>query len=158
MKTCLKPEPKTPNEIESIRLCLKDFEDLEAEYLCMSSIPISFNSECSSPVKKVKHAAFISTGNGTLVEVNETMAELLGYSKDDMIGMNVSELCVNPVDSDKLNEWLDQKGYVIDYRVNLRNESGIGIACNITSTVRWYNDEYIPDNQPLYKAWVIPAR
>lgn len=55
-------------------------------------------------------------------------------------------------------EALDEKGYVVDYKIKLRRMDGSEVVCMLTSTIRWNNDADIPDNQPLFKTWIRMAR
>jgi hypothetical protein len=68
--------------------------------------------------------------------------------------MDIKHICVNPVDLDRLQKEIDQKGYVISNRLKLYKKDGTEVSCLITSTIRWYNEDNIPGNQPMFKSWV----
>jgi PAS domain S-box-containing protein len=116
-------------------------------------LPVS-KTKIRAAAKQRKDAIYISTRDGKFVNINQQMLDLLGYDMDEMMGMDIKHICVNPVDLDRLQKEIDQKGYVISNRLKLYKKDGTEVSCLITSTIRWYNEDNIPGNQPMFKSWV----
>jgi PAS domain S-box-containing protein len=86
-----------------------------------------------------RDAIYINSTNGDFVDVNQSMLELFGYTKDEMIGMSSVETYVAP---DKRAELLDElnKGSVRDYELKLKKKDGKEMDCLVTATVRYGDD------------------
>jgi len=111
-----------------------------------------------SSIKQAREGIFISTRQGSVIDGNQILLEMLGYTIEELFGMNVIDLCISPADGAEFLKALDEKGYVIDHRTRLHKKDGSELNCLLTSTIRWYNDDNVPDNQPLFKTWVRQAR
>lgn len=75
-----------------------------------------------SPVAK----AITRVADGTLVDVNDRYAQLLGYAREDLIGRTGLELniLVDPKDRAKLVRILSERGAVHEYETMVRAKSG----------------------------------
>ncbi len=67
-----------------------------------------------------------SLSDGKVVEVNDRMRELSGYSAEDNIGRTTDNLLLweNPADRQRYVELIDRDGKVTDMEVNFRTKSG----------------------------------
>ena len=104
--------------------------------------------------RQPKQAIFIHSREGRIVAVNHNLLDILGYTPGELADAGMDKVFMNKLETQNLQAEVDNKGYVIDYRARLRRKDGSEAIGLITSTIRWYNDECIPGNQPLYKSWV----
>ncbi len=86
-----------------------------------------------------RDAVYVSTREGNLLDVNQFMMELFGYTREEVIGLDVRELYVHHDDRNWFQKEIEQKGFVRDYEVKLRKKDGTEMDCLITATVRQAN-------------------
>ena len=68
---------------------------------------------------------FQSTNDGTLLTINQTFSDILGYSSvAEMMKLNIKELYVNEADRNKLLSEILEKGKVENYRIRLKRKDG----------------------------------
>ncbi len=82
-----------------------------------------------------REAIYVSSREGKFIDVNQAALELFSYSREEMIGMDVIDIYVNPADRYKFQQEIEQKGSVKNYEVRFRKKNGIEIDCLLTSTV-----------------------
>ena len=83
-----------------------------------------------------RDAVYMNTREGKILDVNQASLDLLGYSRDELIGMNVRKLYVHPEDRSVFQREIERKGSVRDYDLKFRRKDGAQIDCLVTSTVR----------------------
>ena len=83
-----------------------------------------------------RDAVYMNTREGIILDVNQASLDLLGYTRDELIGMNVRGLYVHPEDRGTFQREIEQKGSVRDYELKFRRKDGTQIDCLVTSTVR----------------------
>ena len=90
---------------------------------------------------------YITTPDGTIVDANRTLIEMLGYTdKDSLLGTKASQLYANPADREEESALLAQENVVQGFETQLRREDGTTIwvrdTCRVVSdeqgSVRWY--------------------
>lgn len=81
-----------------------------------------------------RDAIYLRDRSGVLLDANRAMEDLFGYTKEELIGMNVRDLRVVPSDMDKFQEELETKGSVRAYEERLLKKDGTEMICQITST------------------------
>jgi PAS domain S-box-containing protein len=158
MRTMIKAGTRSIEDVLTLRQHIAELEGLETAPAPVIKAPAFNKNGRRSSIKQAREGIFISTRQGSLIDGNQFLLEMLGYTIEEMFGMNIIDLCLNPVDGAQFLKALDDKGYVIDYRIKLHRKDGSEFGCLLTSTIRWYNDENIPGNQPLFKTWVRPAK
>jgi PAS domain S-box-containing protein len=157
MKTLSTTEQTVRVDVASIRPRVAELERDDLDHMLAYQRLLAGKNITRTIVRQAKEAIFISTRDGRFVDVNQPLLDMLGYEVEDVIGRKISDLCVNPPDADKLQNEVEQKGYIIDYKMELLKRDGTEFPSLITSTVRWYNDDSIPGNEPLFKSWVRKA-
>jgi PAS domain S-box-containing protein len=157
MNIMLKTRTAVEADVTTLRPRVAELERDELDQVLENQRLIAGRNITRNIVRQSKDAIYISTSDNRFVDVNQPLLNLLGYSLDDLIGEDIGTICVVPQDAYEIQKEVEQKGYLIDYRIKLRTKDGNELMCLITSTVRWYNDDNIPDNQPLFKTWVRKA-
>ena len=158
MRTMINAAPRAIEEVLTLRQHIAELEGLETSGGTGIQLPVPNKNGRRSSIKQAREGIFISTRQGSLIDGNQPLLVMLGYTIEELFGLNIIDVCLNPIDGAQFLKALDEKGYVIDYKIKLRKKDGSELGCMLTSTIRWYNDENIPDNQPLFKTWVRPAK
>jgi two-component system cell cycle sensor histidine kinase/response regulator CckA len=83
-----------------------------------------------------RDAIYITTREGMFVDANQSMFDLFGYSREEMIGLDARTIYVNPDDRNIFQKEIEQTGSVKEYRVKLCKKDGTKIDCLLTSSVR----------------------
>lgn len=71
-------------------------------------------------------AIFISSREGKFIDINPAAAKLFNYEKDEMIGMDVRKIYVNPSDRRGLQEEIEKSGAIRDYELLFKKETVLG--------------------------------
>ena len=83
-----------------------------------------------------RDTVYMNTREGKILDINQAGVELLGYTRDELIGMNVRKLYVYPENRSVFQREIEQQGSVRDYELKFRRKDGTQIDCLVTSTVR----------------------
>jgi PAS domain S-box-containing protein len=82
-------------------------------------------------------AIFITSGDGTYIDVNLAAQKMFGYTRKEMIGiLNTRDTYSHPEDREKFHQELEAKGSVRNYPIKLLKKDGTEMDCLLTSTVR----------------------
>ena len=90
--------------------------------------------------EELRDALYISTREGTFVNVNQTALELFGYTREEMMALDVQDLYANPGDRAAFLQEIEEKGSLKDYEVKMRTRNGSVMDCLLTSVV-WRDSE-----------------
>jgi PAS domain S-box-containing protein len=77
---------------------------------------------------------YVTNGEGEILWLNDAMVDLFGYSKEELLTINVASLYVDPQKRDDLIAELKETGSVKEYEAALRTKSG-DRQCKITSSI-----------------------
>lgn len=83
-----------------------------------------------------KDVVFIASFDGRIEAVNPACFEVLGYNRDEVLGMDTLDFYVNPADQPRFQDAITQAGAVKDFSLQLRHKQGHTLACQITATLR----------------------
>jgi PAS domain S-box-containing protein len=83
---------------------------------------------------------FITTSAGEIVDVNQAMLDLFGYTRNEMLRLNAREAYVDPADRARVQETLAHIGAIRDYEVQFRKQDATAMDCLLTATVRRADD------------------
>ena len=83
-----------------------------------------------------RDAVYMNTREGKILDINQAGVDLLGYPRDELIGMNVRRLYVHPEKRSVFQREIERQGSVRDYELKFRRKDGTQIDCLVTSTVR----------------------
>jgi two-component system cell cycle sensor histidine kinase/response regulator CckA len=98
-----------------------------------------------------RDAIYITVREGEIVDANQSMIDLFGYSREEIIGLNARKTYVYPEDRKKFQQEIEHKGYVRDYEIKLRKKDGTEMVCLLTATVRRANDGNIVGYQGILR-------
>ena len=83
-----------------------------------------------------RHALYITTRDGDFVDVNHSMLELLGYSRQNLLCLNARDLYADEQDRVRFQREIEERGSVRNYEIRLVDAEGQRLDCMITSTAR----------------------
>lgn len=87
-----------------------------------------------------KDGVYVNAVDGTLLEVNQSLLNMFGFNREEIIGMDASGLYVNPDDRTKFQREMENHGFVKDFEVTFRRKDGTEMDCLMTSSVRRAED------------------
>ena len=82
-----------------------------------------------------RDAIYISTREGAMVDANQSALDLFGYSKEEILGLDVPELYANPVGRTIFQQEIELKGSLKDYEVKMCKKDGTVMDCLLTSII-----------------------
>ena len=94
---------------------------------------------------------FISSREGIVIDANQAMLNLFGYTRKELIGMDVRKVYLNPKDRPKFQQKIEQKGFINDWEIKVRKKDGTEVECLLTSVVRWDDDKNILGYQGIIR-------
>ena len=154
MVTALKTNLITIDGAAEVQRLIAEYETDIKERLAEEKIQQKTKAVNHKSARQSKQAIFIHSQEGRIVAVNNNLLDILGYTPGELATASMDQFFMDRLEAKNLQLEVDQKGYVIDYRARLRRKDGSETTGLITCTIRWYNDESVPGNQPLYKSWV----
>jgi len=98
-----------------------------------------------------KDAIYTTTREGKILEVNQSMLNLFGYSREEMIGLHTRDTYVDPEDRLKFRKEIEQQGFVKDFEVKLLKKDGTEMECLLTSVVSRTADGNIAGYQGIIR-------
>jgi PAS domain S-box-containing protein len=89
--------------------------------------------------ERVRHGIIISTREGSVVDCNQALVDILGYeSKEEFLSIYIDrDLYENPEDRKMFQQEADKKGYVKDYEVIFKKKNGENIPVLLTINTRF---------------------
>jgi two-component system NtrC family sensor kinase len=76
-------------------------------------------------VSNVQEGVFISTPHGRFLDFNDALMRILGYEdRDELLGVDIPAMFVNPADRERLKKLLQDHGTVADFEYEIRRRDG----------------------------------
>ena len=88
-------------------------------------------------------AVYISNEKGKLLDINKAGEELFGYSRKELLSMNVENLYANKEDRERFKQEIKKKGYVKNFEVKLKRKDGKIMDCLLSTVMFRRGDEII---------------
>jgi len=86
----------------------------------------------------------ITKVSGELVEANEALCDLLGYSQEEIRQLNVGKLYAQPGKRDEYFEVLLREGTAMDFQLELLNKAGKTLWASFSSAmIKWQGQEAV---------------
>jgi PAS domain S-box-containing protein len=98
-----------------------------------------------------RDAIYITIREGEIVDANQSMLDLFGYGREEIIGLNARKTYVCPEDRTRFQQEIEREGFVRDYEIKLRKKDGTEMVCLLTATVRRANDGNIAGYQGILR-------
>jgi PAS domain S-box-containing protein len=98
-----------------------------------------------------KDAIYLTSREGRFMDVNQTAMELFGYSKEEMVGMDVLKVYAQPQARISFQEEIEQRQAVKDYPLVFRKKDGTEMECLITSAILQAEDGSIVGYQGIIR-------
>lgn len=90
---------------------------------------------------------YVSDSEGNLLDINKSAENLFGYSHEELLKMNTSDLYENKDDRFKFVEAIQETGICSNFEVILKDKEGNKKFCTITSSIQRRDD----DNRLYYQ-------
>ena len=90
-----------------------------------------------------RDAIFICDRNGEMIDANQAMLDLFGYTRSEMMRMNVWDTDTDPEGRVKFVQAADETGSVRNFDARLQKKSGVEMDCLVTATSRRTDDGHV---------------
>jgi len=107
--------------------------------------------EYRSLFEQSRDAIYLSTREGRFIDVNQSMLDLFGYTREELLETDARDIYVEPADRDRFQQEIEQKGSVLDYEVRFRKKDATPMDCLLTATVRRAGDGSILGYQGIIR-------
>lgn len=105
-----------------------------------------------------RDGVFITSREGELIEANESLVRMFGYTAEEMIGMDIRQLYSEPSARDKFRETIERTGSVKGYECSYHRKDGSLIYCVITANVRLGEDGSVVGYQGIVRDVTVQKR
>ena len=96
-------------------------------------------------------AIYLTSTDGKFEDVNDSLQNLFGYTKAELMSMDVEDLYYNREEREKFRHEVETKGSVRDYSLSLKKKDGTEIFCLLTSNVRRNQNDKIIGYQGIIR-------
>lgn len=79
---------------------------------------------------------FISSSDGTILDINNACEQTLGYARQDVLHKNVTDFYKNLPDRKRFSQAIGKNGFVSDFEISLQRKDGTFADCLMTATAR----------------------
>ncbi|MFC1895735.1 PAS domain S-box protein [Thermodesulfobacteriota bacterium] len=83
-----------------------------------------------------RDAIYITTRTGRFVDFNHATVELYGYTREELMDLDVTELWEIQENRREFQRAIQQNGSVKDYEIQVRRKDGTVLVCLVTAAVR----------------------
>ena len=101
--------------------------------------------------EEIRDAVYITTREGSLVDVNQAFLDLFGFSREEAGNMDVLQIYTDAGDRKRFQEEIERRGSLKDYEVSFRKRDGTKIEGLLTATVRRDKDGKVLGYQGLLR-------
>ena len=90
----------------------------------------------SSLFAESRDGIVITEREGRIAEANSSFCDLIGYTREELLALDVRQLYADPEDRLRFQEKVERDGFVRDYHVVLCRKDGTPLDCLFTFSVR----------------------
>ncbi len=98
-----------------------------------------------------RDGVFITSRDGELVEANESLVSMFGFTAEEMIGMDIRQLYSDSSARDKFRRTIESTGSVKGYESSYYRKDGTLIYCVLTANVRLGEDGSVVGYQGIVR-------
>jgi PAS domain S-box-containing protein len=98
-----------------------------------------------------RDAVYITTRDGKFIDMNQSIMDIFGYTRDELMEMDIRMLYVHPEDRDRFQEVIEREGFVRNYEINFLKKDGTELDCLSTATIRRADDGTILGYQGIIR-------
>jgi PAS domain S-box-containing protein len=151
MKDQNQTEMQLINELVELRKRIAELKTLENERKQAEEALRKSEERYRTLFEESRDAIYTTSQEGEILDANESMLNLFGYSRGDMIGLQARETYVHSDDRLKFKQKIEREGFVRDYEVKLRKKDGTEMDCLLTAIVRRTADGNIVGYQGIIR-------
>jgi len=96
-----------------------------------------------------RDAIYITRRDGQFIDVNQSLLELFGYTRAELLSLNAQVLYADPADRLRFQRVIEQFASVRDFEVRLRTRDGRFLECLLSSSIRYAADGSILSYQGI---------
>jgi len=98
-----------------------------------------------------RDVVYLSSLEGKFVDVNRSGEELFGYTRNELLEIDIFNIYSDPKDRARFQETIKEQGFVKDYEVTFKKKDGTPFECLITSTLRKDKNGFIIGYQGIIR-------
>jgi two-component system, cell cycle sensor histidine kinase and response regulator CckA len=98
-----------------------------------------------------RDAIYMTTRDGWFMDVNQAALDLFGYTREEMLGLDLREIYVDLEDRPRFQKEIEGKGSVRDYGMRFQKKDGTEMDCLVTATLRRADDGSILGYQGIIR-------
>ncbi len=87
---------------------------------------------------------YLSAPDGQILDINPAGEALFGYSREELLRLNIHDFYVNPEATKAFMEQIEKEGFVRDFKVVLKKKDGSAMTCLMTAKVVQTEDQESP--------------
>ncbi len=87
-----------------------------------------------------RDAIYSTSSDGSFEEFNQSVLDVFGYSREELLGLRAQDFYVDPEDRRRFQDAVESAGAARDFEVRLRAKGGEVLNCLISSTIRRSHD------------------
>ncbi len=151
MKDQNQTEIQLINELMELRKRIAELKTLENERKQTEEALQKSGERYRTLFEESRDAIYITTREGEIIDANQSMLDLFGYSKEEMIGLKARETYIHSEDRLKFQQIIEREGFVRDHETKLRKKDGTEMECLLTAIVRKTDDGNIAGYQGIIR-------
>ncbi|HEX75652.1 MAG TPA: PAS domain S-box protein [Dehalococcoidia bacterium] len=118
----------------------------------MAEIALQWSEEKYRAIfEQSRDVIYITSREGELININQAGLDLFGYTREEMIGMDIRKIYADPTDRSRFQEKIEREGWLIDYELKFCKRDGAEMDCLVTSILRQADDGTIIGYQGIMR-------
>jgi diguanylate cyclase (GGDEF)-like protein/PAS domain S-box-containing protein len=99
--------------------------------------------------ERSRDAIYMTQRDGRLIDVNIAMLDLFGYTREELLQLNASDLYHDQAERDRFLKQIDRVGSVREHELQMRRKDGTIVVCLKTATVQRTSDGVVVGYQSI---------
>jgi len=151
MKDQNQTEVQLINELAELRKRISELKTLENERKQTEEALRKSEEKYRTLFEQSRDAIYTTSQEGEILDANQSMLNLFGYSRGEMIGLQARETYAHSEDRLKFKQEIEREGFVRDYEIKLCKKDGTEMDCLLTAIVRGTADGNILGYQGIIR-------